>query len=113
MANISTNTAKELLLKRDNKSKSHLEQYAPVWIIDELVLLEDEAIQFNAVFLHSRAGLDERPAWVSRRYRYDGFNDTLYHKGQTVLDEEAVLDIQEDIPYIDAQITDTPNAYGG
>ncbi len=113
MANISTNTAKQVLTKRDNKSISHLEQYAPVWIVDEIVLLEEEAVQFNAVFLHPRAGLDERPAWVSRRYRYDGFNDTLYHKGQTVLDEETVLEIQENEPYIDASITDIPNAYGG
>lgn len=113
MANISENNASELLTKRDSKSKPHLEQYAPVWIIDELVLLEEEAIQFNAVFVHPRAGLNERPAWVSRRYRYDAFNDTLYHKGQTVLDEEVALDIQEDMPYIDASLTDIPNAYGG
>lgn len=113
MANISTNTAKQVLDKRDKKAKSHLEQYAPVWIIDEIVLLEEEAVQFNAVFLHPRAGLDERPAWVSRRYRYDAFNDTLYHKGQNVLDEDTVLDIQDKEPYIDASITDTPNAYGG
>ena len=113
MANISENTGNEILAKRDAKSKSHLEQYAPVWIVDELVLVEEEAVQFNAVFLHPRAGLNERPAWVSRRYRYDGFNDTLYHKGQTVLDEEDVLDIQEQVPYIDASLTDMTNAYGG
>ncbi len=113
MANISMNNAHDLLTKRDAKSKSHLEQYAPVWIVDELILLEDEAIQFNTVFLHPRAGLDERPAWVSRRYRYDAFNDTLYHKGQTVLDEDDALDLQVEEPYINANVTDTPNAYGG
>lgn len=113
MANLSENTGNELLAKRDAKSKSHLEQYAPVWIVDELILLEEEAIQFNAVFLHPHAGLDERPAWVSRRYRYDAFNNTLYHKGQTVLDEEDALDIQENEPYINASLTDMTNAYGG
>ena len=113
MANISENTAQEVLDKRDTKAKPHLKQYAPVWIVDEIIMLEDEAVQFNAVFLHPRAGLNERPGWVSRRYRYDGFNDTLYHKGQTVLDEEDVLELQEAAPYIDASITDTPNAYGG
>ncbi|MGJ3238994.1 MAG: hypothetical protein ACFE0Q_09855 [Anaerolineae bacterium] len=113
MANISQNTSQDLLTKRDAKVKSHLEQYAPVWIVDEMILLEEEAIQFNAVFMHLRAGLDDRPAWVSRRYRYDAFNDTLYHKGQTVLDEDDVLELQEDEPYIDASITDIPNAYGG
>lgn len=103
----------ELLKKRDEKVKVHLEQYAPVWIIDEIILLEEDAIQFNAVFQHLRAGFNERPAWVSRRYRYDGFNDTLYHKGQTVLDEDDVLDIQEDAPYIDGSLAGTANAYGG
>lgn len=113
MVNISENTAQEVLKRRDAKAKPHLEQYAPVWLVDEIVLLEDEAVQFNAIFLHPRAGLNQRPAWVSRRYRYDSFNDTLYHKGQTVLDEEDVLEIQEETPYIDASITDIPNAYGG
>lgn len=113
MPNISKNNAHDLMVKRDAKSKPHLEQYAPVWIIDEQILLEEEAIQFNAVFIHPRAGLNDRPAWVSRRYRYDAFNDTLYHKGQTVLDEEDVIEMQDEDPYIDASLTDMPNAYGG
>ncbi|MEM9951936.1 MAG: hypothetical protein AAF846_10065 [Chloroflexota bacterium] len=113
MPYISENNAQDLLTKRDTKAKPHLEQYAPVWIVDEHILLEEEAIQFNAVFMHPRAGLNERPAWVSRRYRYDAFNDTLYHKGQTVLDEEDVIELQEEDPYIDASLTDIPNAYGG
>lgn len=113
MANTSDNTKSELLAQRDAKAKPHLEQYAPVWIVDEILILEDEAVQFNAVFMHPRADGGSRPAWVSRRYRYDAFNDTLYHKGQTVLDEEDVLELQEDEPYIDASLTDIPNAYGG
>jgi acyl-ACP thioesterase len=113
MANISENTAQEVLAKRDQKAKPHLEQYAPVWIVDEEVLLEDESVQFNAVFLHPRAGLNEQSTWVSRRYRYDGFNDTLYHKGQTVLDEDTALEIQSEEPYIDATISNIPNSYGG
>jgi len=113
MANIDTNTAQEILAKRDEKAKPHLEQYAPVWIVDEKVLLEDEAVQFNVVFLHPTAGLNSKPAWVSRRYRYDGFNNTLYHKGQTVLDEDAALEIQSQEPYIDATVSDMPNSYGG
>lgn len=113
MANISENTAQEILAKRDLKAKPHLEQYAPVWIVDEQVLLEDESVQFNAVFLHSRAGLNGQAAWVSRRYLYDGFNDTLYHKGQTVLDEDAALEIQSTEPFLDAMISNMPNSYGG
>jgi hypothetical protein len=101
------NTKEQLLAKRDAKAKPHLQQYAPLWIVDEQVLLEDEAIQFNVVFQHVREG------WISRRYRYDGFNNVLYHKGQNILDEEDVLEIVESEPYIDATIADIPNSYGG
>ena len=64
-----------LLQRRDAKLKPHIGQYAPVWIIDEVIISEDEAVQFNVVFQHHLYG------WVSRRYRYDGFNNVLYHNG--------------------------------
>ncbi len=99
---------KDLLRKRDAKAIPHLEQYAPVWIIDEKVIKKEEAVQFNTVFYHHRYG------WVNRRYRYDGFNNVLYHKGQTIIhDEDQVAELQEEAPYITATVADTPNAYGG
>jgi hypothetical protein len=101
------NTKDALLRKRDGKTISHLEQYAPVWIIDEAVILEDEAVQFNVVFFHHLYG------WVNRRYRYDGFNDVLYHKGQTLLPEDQVLEVQTKEPYLTTSVADLPNAYGG
>jgi hypothetical protein len=100
-------TAQALLTKRDEKVRHHLEQYAPVWIVDEKIIMEDESVQFNVVFQHNLYG------WVNRRYRYDGFNDVLYHKGQTVLSEDTAVVIQETDPYINANVTDIPNAYGG
>lgn len=100
-------TAKDLREKRDKKTIPHLTQYAPVWIVDEKVLLEEEAIQFNVVFQHGQHG------WVNRRYRYDAFNNVLYHKGQNVMDEDETLDIVENEPYIAALATDIPNSYGG
>ena len=93
--------------QRDAKAIPHLSQYAPVWIVDEKVIEEDQALQFNVVFQHNLYG------WVNRRYRYDGFNDVLYHKGQTLISEDAALDIQAQTPYIVAQVSDIPNAYGG
>lgn len=96
-----------LLQRRDAKAKPHLGQYAPVWIVDEKVIEEDEAVQFNAVFQHPGYG------WVSRRYRFDGFNDVLYHKGQTLLSEDAALAMQEVDPYLSVATADIPNAYGG
>jgi hypothetical protein len=96
-----------LLNKRDSKAKPHLEQYAPVWLTTETPVTQDEAIQFSVVFQHKDYG------WVNRRYRYDGFNNVLYYRGQIVLSENETLDIQEKAPYIPALIADTPNSYGG
>jgi len=101
------NTEAQLREKRDKKSIPHLEQYAPVWIVEETFILEDEAIQFNVMFEHVREG------WLSRRYRYDGFNDTLYHKGQTLLSEDDVAEIMEKEPYITSIVDNIPNSYGG
>jgi hypothetical protein len=100
-------TKAELLRKRDEKVIPHLEQYAPVWIVDEKIIAEDEAVQFNVVFHHHLYG------WVNRRYRYDGFNNVLYHKGQTQIDESAAVDIQAKEPYVNPTVADIPNAYGG
>jgi hypothetical protein len=100
-------TQEQLFKLRDQKAIPHLEQYAPVWIVEQKIIPEDEAVQFDTVFQHNLYG------WVKRRYRYDGFNDVLYHKGQTLLKAEEVLEIQETDPYITTTVTDIPNAYGG
>lgn len=93
--------------QRDEKVIPHLIQYAPVWIIDEKFIEEDDSLQFNVVFQHPLYG------WVNRRYRYDGFNGVLYHKGQTLLSEDVAIDSTQSEPYVSAQISDIPNAYGG
>ena len=72
---------------RDEKAIPHLEQYAPVWIIEEKLVPEDSSILFNVLFQHNLYG------WVNRRYKYDGFNNVLYHKGQNLMDEDDALDI--------------------
>lgn len=92
---------------RDTKTQNHLMQYAPVWLLDEVFIEADDAIQFNVVFQHSLYG------WVNRRYRYDGFNDVLYHKGQVSIAEEDALELTQNEPYIGAQVSNIPNAYGG
>jgi len=100
-------TVEDLKAKRDQKAIPHLEQYAPVWILEEHIIEEDEAIQFNVMFQHKIHG------WVNRRYRYDGFNNTLYHKGQTLITEDDAVDLMDETPYIQATVTDIPNSYGG
>lgn len=97
----------EILEKRDQKVIPHLKQYAPVWIVDEVVIEHEDAVQFNVIFRHN---LYE---WVNRRYRYDAFNDVLYHKGQNVVAEDDTVDAQAQDPYIRVVVPDTPNAYGG
>lgn len=93
--------------KRDAKAIPHLEQYAPIWIVDEKIIPNDDAIQFSVVFQHPEYG------WVNRRYRYDSFNDVLYHKGQVAVSEENAIAVQEREPYIGSTIADIPNSYGG
>jgi hypothetical protein len=97
----------DLFTLRDAKVREHLSQYAPVWIIDEKVIPEDQSIQFNVAFRHHIYG------WVNRRYRYDGFNNVLYHKGQTLLSEDKALEIEVTEPYLTRTVMDLPNAYGG
>ena len=96
-----------LFKKRDSKAKPHLGQYAPVWLINEIPITQDEAIQFSVAFQHKDYG------WVNRRYRYDAFNDVLYYRGQIVLSENEALNIQEKEPYVPTLVADTPNSYGG
>lgn len=93
--------------KRDAKAKPHLEQYAPVWMIEEKVMPKDDVIIFNVVFQHPYYG------WVSRRYRYDAFNDVLYYRGQLTLSEAEAIQIQKKTPYLEVMVADVPNSYGG
>ena len=100
-------TISELRTLRDQKARPHLQQYAPVWLLRDDLIAEDESLQFHVLFQHHLHG------WVNRRYRYDGFNNTLYHKGQTAVAEDDALDYMRAAPYIEADVADIPNAYGG
>ncbi len=100
-------TAETIRRKRDTKVIPHLQQYAPVWLESEKLTADKEEIIFNVVFQHPSYG------WVSRRYRYDAFNDVLYHKGQRALRESEVLTLLEKEPYIDTVQSNIPNSYGG
>ncbi|NDJ77865.1 MAG: hypothetical protein GYB65_16570 [Chloroflexi bacterium] len=93
--------------RRDDKVREHLQQYAPVWLVDEVAMLDNDALQFNVVFYHPRY------EWVNRRYRYDAFNDVLYHQGQTRVSESQALEYEDQPPYIDAETINTVNSYGG
>ncbi len=96
-----------ILEKRDAKVIPHVKQYAPVWLVDQLMVPEDDAVQFNVVFQHHLYG------WVNRRYKYDSFNDVLYHKGQNSVSDDDALEIQESEPWVSVIVADIPNSYGG
>jgi len=92
---------------RDTKVREHLSQYAPVWLVSETPLIEEDTLRFTVAFFHPRY------KWVSRRYRYDAFNDVLYYHGQRRLSEEDALAMQDEPPYIPAESINTVESYGG
>jgi hypothetical protein len=93
---------------RDEKVKPHLAQYAPVWLVDEVIIPNDETIRFNVIFYHPYY------RWVNRRYRFDAFNKVLYHQGQNVVSEdETLFNLEEKKPYIAAETINTVDSYGG
>src|SRR5687767_13644846 len=93
--------------RRDEKARDHLTQYAPVWLVNEEFHQDEDAVQFETVFLHSMYG------WVRRRYNFDAFNNVLYYLGQVVLPEEEVYELQSKPPYISASTVNPVNNYGG
>ncbi|MBN1285454.1 MAG: hypothetical protein JXB47_08650 [Anaerolineae bacterium] len=84
----------EILHRRDLKVQPVLAHMAPVWLVEERIIESEDAVLFNLVFR------DEIYGWLSRRYRYDAFNDVLYHMGERRVSEAEVLRIQQARPYI-------------
>jgi hypothetical protein len=108
MSNEKTNKLDRMRQLRDAKVKPHLAQHAPVWLVDEVPFPHDDTLQFNVVFYHPYYG------WVNRRYRFDAFNNVLYHQGQTVIGEDDTLfNLEEKKPYIAAETVNTVDSYGG
>ncbi|HML20177.1 MAG TPA: hypothetical protein PKD09_00925 [Aggregatilinea sp.] len=93
--------------RRDAKAKPHLTQYAPVWMVGEEFVPDDDAVRFSVVFCHPKY------SWVTRRYRFDGYNDVLYYLGEMLLDEDKALDMEITEPYISAEAINTLDSYGG
>ena len=93
---------------RDAEVIPHLEQYAPVWLVDEGVMPEDDSVVFSVVFQ------DYPHGWMLRRYQYDGYEDVLYYLGENSISEAEALDIQNKYePYLNPPVTDFVNSYEG
>jgi hypothetical protein len=97
-----------ILKKRDTEVIPHLKQYAPVWLVEESLLPEDDAVVFSVVFQEYPAG------WMKRRYQYDGYDDVLYYLGENIISEAEAAEVQDKYePYLNPVVTDVVNSYEG
>lgn len=90
--------------RRDKKVKAAMSHRAPVWLTNEQYRPADDSLLFNLVYA------DEVSGWISERFRYDSFNDVLYHMGTRTLSESEALTLQEKEPYIMGEVAEwVPN----
>src|SRR5262245_21634614 len=90
--------------KRDKKVRATMQQLAPIWLVSEEYRPREDSLLFNLVFENPVYG------WVSERFKYDAFNDVLYHMGVKRVSEAEALSIQEQEPYLNAEVaTRVPN----
>ncbi len=100
-------TREDIAQKRDKKVREALSHFAPIWLVSEDYRPREDALIFHLVFEDPSYG------WMNRRYKYDGFNDVLYHMGWRILTESEALAVQEMEPYISGDVArHVPNAPG-
>ena len=92
-------THDQMIARRNNKVRAVMKDLAPIWLANEEFRARDEALLFNLMYVHPHHG------WVSERFKYDAFNDVLYHMGQRRLAEDEALKIQEKAPYVPGEVT--------
>ena len=89
---------KEMSAKRDKKVTAALKDLAPIWLVNDEYRPREDSMVFNVVYL------DPVDGWINHRYKYDAFNNVLYHMGTKRLKEEETLQIQEQEPYISGEV---------
>lgn len=98
-------THEQVSQMRDAKLKQALQAFAPIWLVYEEFRPREDALIFNLVYNDPSYG------WMNRRYKYDAFNDVLYHMGWRLLSEAETLEIQENEPHFSGEVaTHVPNA---
>ncbi len=91
--------------QRAAKIRGAMGQWAPIWLIDEEYRPREDGVVFSLAYQHPLY------SWVRQHFKYDGFNDVLYHMGIERLTEERALAIQEQEPYIPGEVSSrVPNA---
>ena len=90
--------------KRDIKVLDALGVLAPLWLTKDEYRPREDSLVFNLTYVNPVDG------WVDERYKYDGFNDVLYHMGERRLREEEALLIEDQDPYVPGEVaTSVPN----
>jgi hypothetical protein len=85
--------------RRDDKIRRALNGINPIWLVHNEFRAPEESFYFDLVFQHSIYG------WIRQRYKYDAFNDVLYHFGQQTISEAEALAVEETTPYIDGEVS--------
>lgn len=97
-------TRNEAQSRRDKKIRAAMRRIGPIWLLNDEYRPIEESCLFDLVFPNSVDG------WVQGHYKYDAFNDVLYHMGERRLTENETLVIQEAEPYFSGEVaTAVPN----
>jgi len=91
-------TLQQAQLRRDEKVRTGLGEFAPIWLTEETFRAPEESLYFYLIYAHPSDGL------IKERFKYDAFNDVLYHMGGRKLSETEALAIQEQPPYLDGDV---------
>ncbi|MCZ7542243.1 MAG: hypothetical protein M5R40_01310 [Anaerolineae bacterium] len=95
---VAPQTIEDIRELRDRKVRPVLNPFRPVWLVEERLIPEEDSVLFNVVFEDPQYG------WLNRRYRYDAFDDVLYHMGERRVSEAEVLSIQRNEPYLNGNL---------
>ncbi len=100
-------TQEQVTALRDTKVRETLHALAPIWLVSDQFKPREDSLIFNLVYQDASYG------WMSRRFKYDAFNDVLYNMGWKRLTEAETADIQNQEPYISGDVAQhVPNSPG-
>jgi hypothetical protein len=98
-------TLQQAQLRRDEKVRTGLSEFAPIWLTDDTFRANEESLYFYLIYAHPYDGV------IKERFKYDAFNDVLYHMGARKLSDEEVLVFQDQPPFLDGDVlTQVKNA---
>jgi hypothetical protein len=91
-------TMQQAQLRRDEKVRTGMGEFAPIWLTDETFREAEESLYFHLIYAHPSDGL------LKERFKYDAFNDVLYHMGSRKLSEAESIAVQDQTPFLDGDV---------